>query len=168
MLQHVVDAAQAAPLDEIVVVLGRAAKEIAAAVRFLGRARIAFNPDYESGQSGSLRTGLRAVDIDSGAALVLLGDEPTVRSSVISTVVGAWRAGEGPVVQAAYGGRPAHPTLFDRSTWQELEEAEGDQGARGILSGHGDWRTLIEVGGEPPDDVDTQEDFDRLKAIFER
>jgi len=168
MLQHVVDAAQAAMLDEIVVVLGRAAKEIAATVRILGRARIAFNPDYESGQSASLRTGLRAADMDSGAAVLLLGDEPTVRTSVISAVVEAWRAGEGPVVQAAYKGRPAHPTLFDRSTWRELEEAQGDQGARGILSGHGEWRTLIEVGGEPPDDVDTQEDFDRLKAIFER
>jgi molybdenum cofactor cytidylyltransferase len=167
VLQHVLDAAQASPLDEIVVVLGHAAHEIAAAVKIMGRARIAINPDFASGQSTSLRTGLRAADAGSSAAVFLLGDQPGVRVDAIGAVVDAWRGGSGPVVQASYAGRPSHPTLFDRSTWSELERAEGDEAARGVLARHSEWRVLVEVGGTPPDDLDTEEDYTRLRGEFE-
>jgi molybdenum cofactor cytidylyltransferase len=167
VLQHVVDAALAAPLDEVVVVLGHAAREIGDAVPPKGRVRFALNPDFEAGQSTSLRTGLRAADAGSKAAVVLLGDQPGVRVEAVAAVVSAWTKGGGKVVQASYGGRPAHPTLFDRSVWADVDELAGDQGARSLLASHPHWVILVEVGGEPPADIDTQEDYLRVRAAFE-
>jgi molybdenum cofactor cytidylyltransferase len=167
VLQHVLEALHASPVDEIVVVLGHRAHDIAAAVPAKGRARFATNPDYAAGQSTSLRTGLRAASRRSDAAVILLGDQPEVRPESIAAVVEAWARGKGPVVQAAYEGTTGHPVLFDRSLWVELEGAEGDEGARGILARHPDWLALVEVGGPPPGDIDTEHDYERLRAQFE-
>jgi molybdenum cofactor cytidylyltransferase len=167
MLQHVLDAAIASPVDEVVVVLGHAAREIATAVPPHRGIRFALNADYEHGQSTSLRTGLREVDAEAEAVVVLLGDQPGIRSEAIAAVVEAWEASRSTVLQAAYGGRPAHPTLFARAVWPEVGGTHGDQGARGVLRRHPDWIRLVEVGGSPPDDIDTQEDYDRIKVSYE-
>jgi len=163
----VLEALQASPVDEIVVVLGHRAHEIAAAVPATGRARFVTNPDYAAGQATSFRTGLRAASHRSGAAVILLGDQPEVRAVAVTAVVEAWRRGSGPALQAAYGGVPGHPMLFDRSVWLELESAEGDEGARGILAAHPEWLALVEVGSAPPRDIDTEDDYERLRAGFE-
>jgi molybdenum cofactor cytidylyltransferase len=166
LLQHVVDASVASPLDEIVVVLGHAAGEILQTIRAEGRVRIVLNPGYASGQSSSLIAGLRAADPRSEAAVILLGDQPGIRPDVIVTVMRAWRDTGGPMVQASYGGKPGHPTLFGRSVWAELEAATGDEGARGIIASHPEWRSLVEIGGDPPEDVDTEDDYRRIRAAF--
>jgi molybdenum cofactor cytidylyltransferase len=161
VLQRVVDAALAARVDEVVVVLGHASNEIEASLPLSDRVRIVLNPDYLEGQSTSLRTGLHAASDGSEAAVILLGDQPGVRPDTIDAVVEAWRGGAGPIVQASYRGRPSHPTLLARVVWAELEGLSGDEGARGFIAANRPRRTLVEVGGRPPDDIDTQEDYRR-------
>jgi molybdenum cofactor cytidylyltransferase len=166
VLRHVIETLAETPVDEIVVVLGHRADEMRSAIAG-AKLRVAVNQDYRAGQSSSLRTGLNAASERSRAAVILLGDQPGVRSTSVKAVIQAWRDGGALAVQASYSGVPGHPALFDRSTWPELLQVEGDEGARSILAGHPQWRTLIEVGGSPPLDVDTEEDYERLRAQFE-
>jgi molybdenum cofactor cytidylyltransferase len=167
VLQHVVETLHSAPVDEIVVVLGHRAEEIATAVPLSDRVRLATNPDFASGQSTSLRAGLLAAGDRSQAAVILLGDQPGMRAEAVTAVIEAWGSGRGPAVQATYRGVPGHPVLFDRSVWADLEGAEGDEGARGLLASHPQWRALVEVGGSPPLDIDNEEDYARVRAEFE-
>jgi molybdenum cofactor cytidylyltransferase len=167
VLQHVIETLRSARVDEIVVVLGHRADEIAAVVPATRLARVAVNSDYSAGQSTSLRTGLMAASDRSQAAVILLGDQPGIRMQAVTAVLDAWRGGGVVAVQAAYRGVPGHPVLFDRSVWPELERAEGDEGARGVLAAHPQWRTLVEVGGDPPRDIDTEDDYGRARAEFE-
>src|SRR3989304_3969715 len=63
LLQHVLEAAAASCLDEIVLVLGHRAQEIRAALRFPQRpVRAVINTRYAEGQSTSLGLGLQAAD----------------------------------------------------------------------------------------------------------
>jgi molybdenum cofactor cytidylyltransferase len=165
VLQHVLDATAASGLDRIVVVLGHQADRISARVHLPQNGRVVVNPRFEDGQSTSLRAGIEAAGT-AEAIMVLLGDQPGVRPEAIRSLIEAWRGGSGPVVQASYGGRPAHPTLFDRSVWPRIMEARGDQGGRGILAAHPDWRVLVEVGGTPPADIDTEEDYQGVREAF--
>lgn len=162
VLQHSVDAAAAAGLDDVVVVLGHAAEEVEAVLSLPAVARTVVNRDYAAGQSTSLRAGLQAAHPDARAAVVLLGDQPGVSPQVIRALVDAYKRGGCTVVQAAYGGRPGHPLLLDRAVWPEVESVRGDTGARGLLARHPEWVVCVEVGGEPPPDVDTWEDYERL------
>ena len=162
VLRHVVDAALASPVREVVVVLGYEATRISRTMPEDERLRVVLNPEFAAGASTSLRAGLALLDSGIGAAVVLLGDQPGVRPSAVGAVVEAWRAGAGPIVQAAYSGRPAHPTLLDRSVWPDLRRLRGDRGARELIRHRPGLRTLVELGGAPPPDIDTEEDYRRV------
>jgi molybdenum cofactor cytidylyltransferase len=168
ILQHVLEAAEAAPLDEVVVVVGHRADEILEALLLPSNARTVLNPEFAGGQSTSLAAGLRSASAASLAAVVLLGDVPGIRPDAVRAVIDEFRHGHGPVVQATYGGRPSHPVLLARSVWPELEGSTGDEGARGLLAREPGLVTLIEVGGDPPEDVDTEQDYRRLRTAVER
>jgi molybdenum cofactor cytidylyltransferase len=63
------------------------------------------------------------------------------------------------VVQAVFGGKPNHPTLFEKELWPELKAIEGDKGAREVLKKNPEWVVQVELGGELPSDLDTWEDY---------
>jgi molybdenum cofactor cytidylyltransferase len=101
------------------------------------------------------------------AVVVLLGDQPLVPGAAVARVVGAWRAGAGPVVTAAYGGRPGHPKLFDRRLLPDLLRLAGDAGARDLVAGHPEWVHQVEVGDLGSDaDVDVEADLERVGAML--
>jgi CTP:molybdopterin cytidylyltransferase MocA len=54
--------------------------------------------------------------------------------------------------------------LLARSAWPGVEALRGDIGARGLAAVHLGRVDLAEVGGDPPEDVDTPEDYERLLA----
>jgi molybdenum cofactor cytidylyltransferase len=167
VIRHVVDEALTSTLDEVVVVLGAGADAVRAVLPSTGRLRTVVNADFAAGQASSLTCGLRAA-AGSDAVVVLLGDQPGIPATVIDAVVAVWNGERTtPMVQAAYGGHRAHPTLIDRSIWWQLESLSGDRGARAVFEDHPEWVGAVEVGGDPPDDIDTEEDYQRVRELFE-
>lgn len=162
MLQHVLDAAAAAPLDDLVLVLGHAAGEVRAALRPPPGTRVVVNAAHAEGQSTSLRAGLAAAPEGALAAVVLLGDQPEVRAEAVAALVAAHARSVAPVLRAAYGGRAAHPVLLGRAIWPAAMALRGDAGARALISREA--VELVEVGGAPPEDVDTPADHAALVA----
>lgn len=169
LLQHVLSHAATAALAEIIVVLGHRAVDIEAALDVpADRAvRIVHNPDFGEGQSTSLRVGLRAADARAVGAAILLGDQPGITGVLIDQVAAAAVAADArvarPVFRDATGRRvPGHPVFLARRVWWEAELLTGDQGARGIVAAHPDWLLEVEVDGDPPQDVDTWEDYRRI------
>ena len=168
IVQHVIDVALGAPVGEVVVVLGPDPDAMRSALEPDDRLRFAVNERSFEGQSTSLRAGLDAVEPGAQAAVILLADQPGVAAAALEAVLrtaGDSLPPEAAAVQASYGGVPAHPTLFIRSVWSEVVQ-EGDHGARNWIRAHPDRRVLVEVGGEPPEDVDTPEDYERIRAHF--
>jgi molybdenum cofactor cytidylyltransferase len=164
LLRIVVERALEAPLDEVMVVLGHRAEEIRAVLPVGVRVRTVLNTRFAEGLSTSLEAGLLSATPDTEAAVVLLGDQPGLRPDAIAAVVDGFRRTGARAVQAGYRGRPAHPTLLARSIWPEvMAELAGDAGAQAVLRRHPDWRSVVEVGGQPPADVDTDEDYQRLQ-----
>jgi CTP:molybdopterin cytidylyltransferase MocA len=132
-----------ASLDEIVVVSG--AHELDP-----GAARLVACPEWERGPGASLRCGLAALSWDTEAAVVCLADGPNLAPRAVERVVDAWRAGEGDVVAASYGGNRGHPVVLGRSTWASVP----DEGMRALPA------TLVpcdDLGS--PGDVDSPEDL---------
>lgn len=166
VLQHVVDTAAAtgSGLGEVVVVLGHLAGEVASALSLPPSVRTVVNPDYATGQASSMRTGLEAAAAESEAAVVLLGDQPGMPAAHIGAVVRAFAGGAGPIVQASFRGTPSHPVLFARPVWAELMAVTGDKGAREVIKAHPDWVVRIDLDAEIPPDLDTMEDYERLRS----
>jgi molybdenum cofactor cytidylyltransferase len=118
------------------------------------------NPHPERGMSHSLRLGFGALPPEAEAAVILLGDQPTVSPATIRALIAA--RGEKPLVATRAAGRLAAPVLVERSHFSIVEEPGGDIGLREILNAHPEWVLAVEVGEHPPD-VDTAEDLGALR-----
>jgi molybdenum cofactor cytidylyltransferase len=140
-------------LERVVVVLGASATRIRDAVEF-GRAEVVVCPDWDTGQSASLRFGLAHV-ADAEKVVVTLGDAPLLTSAVIERF-----ARERPGTRAVYDGRPGHPVVLGSEQIAGLTRVDGDVGARGLLrEAH-----VVEVGDICSGrDVDTPEDLEEVR-----
>lgn len=144
----------------VVVVIGSNAEAVAAAVADLP-VQIAHNPDWTTGQSSSLQTGLRALPPNTGCALFLLVDQPQISLALISSLLERHRTSLSPVTAPLVDGQRANPILFDRVTFPALLDLSGDTGGRAVLSRFRvDWLSWHDV--RQLLDVDTPEDYNRL------
>ncbi|MGH9064462.1 MAG: nucleotidyltransferase family protein [Acidimicrobiales bacterium] len=151
MVSWSVEAAAAAGLDEVVVVVGAVdlSADLPEGVTVLS------NESWATGQSSSLAVALDwCRRRDHGAAVIGLGDQPLVPAA-------AWRAvaqaPPAPIVAATFAGRRRPPVRLDRSVWP-LVPLAGDEGARALMRGRPDLVAEVACEGEPAD-VDTLEDL---------
>jgi CTP:molybdopterin cytidylyltransferase MocA len=166
LLAHVLGMLGRARVDRVLVALGGAADQVLDRVE-LGRAEPVVVEGWAEGMGHVLASVLARAGGDWGAVVVLLGDQPLVAAGAVERVVEAWRAGAGPVVTAAYGGRPGHPKLFDRRLRPELLRLTGDAGARDLVAAHPGWVHRVEVGDLGSDaDVDVEADLERVGRIL--
>jgi len=162
LVQRVVDAALGSSVTRVVVVTGAASEDVRAAVAPDARLRFADNNVYESGQASSLAAGIRALDSETEAAAVLLGDQPGVSSALIDRLIAEFAATDKPVVRpifAASGRRvPGHPVIFARSFWPEVLALSGDEGARAVLDARSGDVLEVPIEDQAPRDIDTEAD----------
>ena len=162
VVRHTVEHLLDARLDPVIVVTGTEDRAIRAALRDLNVV-FAVNPQPEAGQAGSVKVGIATVPADAPAALVALGDQPFVPGEVIAALLEA-RAHTGrPIVAPHYRDGRGNPVLFSREVFAELTEISGDQGARSILERDPSRVTLVDVDRPMPQDLDTPEDYARLR-----
>jgi CTP:molybdopterin cytidylyltransferase MocA len=170
LLEHVLAALAAAPVDRVVVALGANAAAVLETVDLHGAEPLRVD-GFERGMGHVLASAARAVEArgDAEALVVCLGDQPLVSPAVVAELVAAWREGAGPVVTAAYGGRHGNPKLFDRSVIAGLGELSGDTGARELLASHPEWVVPVEVGTLGDDaDVDDEQGLARVVELSAR
>jgi molybdenum cofactor cytidylyltransferase len=153
-------------LDETMVILGHEAARIAPEIATLP-VQIVQNDRAAEGQSTSIKAGIEALPSSVDAAVFLLGDQPTVPSSIIDRLIDDADQSDSQIIQPRYRGRPGNPVLIRRSLFPALLEIDGDQGARSLIRTHPELLRWLEVDGEMPPDVDTEDDYRRLLASEE-
>lgn len=166
LLQHVLDALAAAGVDEVIVVLGDGAVDVEAAIAWRAERRVV-NPRPVDGLSSSLRVGLDVASEDSriDSVIVVLGDQPTVRPSVIRAIVEAAEVSPRPIVRPRYAEDDApNPVLVRRAAWALAAGLHGDRGLGPLLARRPDLVVEVPVAGANPD-VDSAEDLSRLEGV---
>jgi molybdenum cofactor cytidylyltransferase len=161
LVRRSVESLLATSLDDIVVVLGREADAVGAALDGLG-VRTVTNAAYATGMSTSLRAGLNALLPATTAALVALADQPDVGPDVVDPLLDRYRVRRTPIVAPLYrGGLRGNPVLFDRSMFDELRAVTGDEGGRSVIARDPSRVALVGLDVDMPADIDRVEDLDR-------
>jgi molybdenum cofactor cytidylyltransferase len=169
ILIHLLRTLIGAGLDDVVIVVGYEKDAVAASVAATGLpARFVENPDYDSGQLSSLLAGLRVVDRPGViAAVVALADVPFVSEQTVRAVLARYQDTRVPVVRPSRGGQHGHPTLVDRSVFEELRRADRAAGAKPVVRAR-----ATPAGDVPTDDegayfdLDTPADYERAIKVF--
>ncbi len=138
----IVERVRASSVDEVVVVLG--AHDVQTT------ARTVQCDEWELGPGASLRCGLAALGEDVGAAVVVLGDGPSIDPRAIDRVIAVWRETGAERLGATYGGVRLHPLLLARNVWDNVP----DEGMRALPA------ELVPCDDlDPPGDVDFADDL---------
>jgi len=171
LLRHVIDIISRSSVDKIVVVLGHRREEVAATLEDLPL-QIVANQDYASGQSSSLKAGLKALATLSSTpkaetcrtgVLFVLGDQPLLKPDTINLLIENFMR-HGGIVAPYYRGMRGNPVLFDLSLRAEFDSLQGDTGAREIIYRHPELLHKIEVTDRGILlDVDTPKDLEVLQ-----
>ncbi len=156
----VAETALKAGLAQVIVVSGAHAEVISSAVQDLP-VTVAHNPDWQDGQSSSIKAGISRLSKETGGAIILFADQPQVSVELLRALLERHSQDLPAVLTPYVFDRRATPSLFDRVTFSDLLNLQGDVGGRAIFSKFSpryvnwyDRRLLL--------DVDTPEDYKTL------
>lgn len=167
LLERLVRSVRSLGLHTPVLVLGHHAADIQAHLAQWPEhitPRQVVNPAPEDDPASSLHLGLRALDGDVQAVMVLLADQPLINATDIGAVLHAFqrRPPGSQVLVPMVNGVPGHPVMFDAAVRADLLAAPGT-GLRQWRAAHPQ-ATLPWVVDNPHHtrDLDTPEDVDAL------
>ncbi len=144
--------------DEVVVVIGAHADDMRE-ILVNYPVKIIENKDWERGQSTSLSAGLRAVEMISERACLLLGDQPFLKASTLTALLKESEMYPEDVIVPIYGDRRGNPIVVPAYRYSLLLElTQGDAGGRKLLETVG-YRGLPVDDAGVLRDVDTREDI---------
>jgi len=166
-IENVVETALTAVLFPVVVVLGSHLEEIKPVLeKYNGLITIIENPNWNEGQSSSIRVAIQSIKKNCKAAIFLLVDQPQIEPELVLALISDYFRERNNIIAPFVGERRGNPVLFDKVCFCQLNSLTGDQGGRTIFEKFGltrlnweDKRILF--------DVDIPEDYEELKAIYE-
>ena len=159
MIEQVLRTVIGAHLDQVVVVLGSHAEEIAPHVP--AETQSILNADWGSGISSSICTGLSAVASPIEAALFVLADQPQLTHAALERIVQSYYSTDKSIVIPVYQGHRGSPALFDRRHFDELKVLCGDVGGRTVAQRHPDCVLEVELETDQSFvDIDTLTDYE--------
>ncbi len=121
---------------------------------------IAGNTDYKKGMLSSLQQGLKKLPGQTGSVIILLGDQPMIRTSVINRLIDAGDRSEKGIAVVVYKSKRGHPLLFDVKYRSGIDRLGPDKSLRDFLDVHQD--EILEVEVDNPEilrDIDTIKDY---------
>ncbi len=150
--------------EPVLVVTGANAQEVQTALAGLPLI-FTYNPDWQKGQSTSVKAGVKALPAGIDAALFFLGDQPHIPPRVPRELLRVFQQDDPAeaILIPTYQGKRANPVLLEKRVFEALARLSGDAGARALFSQF----PVKQVPFEEPDlafDVDSPEDYQKLLA----
>lgn len=164
----ILDAIIAAKIDEKVVVLGYKPQQIIESIKArLDSIKTIINENYEQGMTSSFQKGLglmRHVD----AAFLILGDEPILDKNLLNVMIQRMeKDGDNAlIVSPIHRGKKGHPLLFRKQLFGEMLELKKNETIRDVVHRHADRLLTIEAPEWTIMDIDTPEDFARVRNLI--
>lgn len=157
--------AEASRAGEILVILGRDAGAVAAALP-AGRHTNIVNDNAVRGQSTSLARAVTSISPDAPGFIVVLADQPFMDARSIDAALDAARLSPEIVVMGVTASGAGHPVYLPRRLFPRIVALTGDMGARDIIAAERD--SIIRVPLDNPYaqfDVDSPEDYARAVEL---
>ncbi len=167
MIRRVVDEILASPVDRTFVVVGEDATQIQRALEGC-RVEVVVNDSGRDDMLASVRCGLQAFPGSCGAILVVLGDQPGLKRSLVAGLISAAQTTGRNLVVPVYGGHRGHPLLFSARFKDEVMTEFDGTGLRGLLAKHP--AEVFEFPTDSPaviEDIDTLEDYHHHFKTFQ-
>lgn len=161
VIETVIKSILRSKIKNILVIVGSNKEKMEEKIKKLP-VKIAVNPNFKEGMLSSIQKGFKSLPSKAQAAVVCLGDQPSVPSDVIDKIVNTYKETGKGIIVPVYKGRRGHPVLIDLRYRAEVKNLTPDVGLRALLSEHSDDIQEIEVN--TPNilkDIDTPDEYKR-------
>ena len=159
IIETVIDQAMQPDIDKILVVLGAYRDDMLPLISRLPVVHC-YNPEYKTGMLSSVQCGFRNLSASVGAAIIFLGDQPTVPGEVAGLLIREYRKSGKGIVMPAFRGKRGHPVLIDMKFSEAIAKISNDGGLHTLMREYpGD---ILELDVEIPEilkDMDTPQDY---------
>ncbi|HZS47035.1 MAG TPA: nucleotidyltransferase family protein [Blastocatellia bacterium] len=148
--------------SEVIVVLGHRADEIRQVIDKFP-VNIVLNEEFKQGMSSSIKAGVRTADPESAAFLFALVDQPLIGPGIINHVIDNYTAALSSgkkIVIPRYQDKGGHPSLFDASLRDEIQNIDSGIGLKQVKNDHLDKVLYLDVDNPAVvEDMDFREDY---------
>ncbi len=153
-----------AGLNDLNVVIGENQKELERDLSSYPL-NFVFNPNVAHGDMLlSFQIGLRYIRGKSEAALLVLGDQPQIESTVVQSIIEYYYSTRKKIIIPSYRMHRGHPWLIDKSLWNEILGLEPGRTLRDYLNQNQDNINYINVMTPSIiQDLDTPDDYQSYK-----
>ncbi len=163
VIEHILLSLQ--PMDTTVVT-GHRPEDITDIAESLG-AETVHNPDYEEGMTTSFQTGLRTLDPEVEAVFMVLSDTFGFSTELLEWMADTMEDESEPlIVSPVYQWKRGHPVLFRRPLFEEFLGLQAGETMRDVVNRHNDRHKYVESDIWCRIDLDTPEDYERVKELW--
>ncbi|WP_296381494.1 nucleotidyltransferase family protein [Winogradskyella sp.] len=124
-----------------------------------------FNPNYESGLSSSIVSGIQyIINQNFDAVLILLGDQPLIKGKYLNEMINTYKNNGTKIIASTYDNTFGVPTIIPKTYFNQLLKLKGDKGAKDFLNTRKE--DIIPLKKTNLMDIDTKKEYqDYLNSI---
>ena len=153
MLQHCIDTANSLFPGAVYSVLGKNSDEVC---RYISSTTIIINSQWQQGLGSSIAIGVTHLQDDFDAILVLLADQPRIKSHHLEQLIELFDNQQ--VACTQYNSHLGVPAIFGKAYFNGLMNLNGDKGGKELLESICPAPKAL-VLGNVADDIDYPEDL---------
>jgi molybdenum cofactor cytidylyltransferase len=165
LIRKEAETALMAGLNPVIVVLGAVIEPAVSALADLA-VQIVINEEWQAGQGQSVRAGTVALPSSVGSAVFLLADQPQVTVEVLQALIRQHQQTLSPILAPFVNGKRLNPVLFDRVTFNDLQQLQGDTGGRSLFSRY-EVEFMPWYDNMLALDIDTPEDYQKMLEMHQ-
>lgn len=122
--------------------------------------KVVVNPYYVQGMLSSVQYGFQSLPEDVRAAVVVLGDQPSIPGSVVDTLIAAYKKTHRGIIVPTFQKNRGHPILLDMKYRTDIKHLNPEEGLRTLVYSHPKDIEEVEVKTESIlRDIDVEEDY---------
>jgi molybdenum cofactor cytidylyltransferase len=99
---------------------------------------------------------------DGAAIMLLLGDQPGVKSEFIDPMISDWRKEKAWASVTLYHGQLGHPMVFASEVFDELRKLHGDKAVWKLIEAYPERILQVNIDADLPLDVDIPSDYNQV------
>ena len=164
VIEKVINTLLGSGIDDIHIVVGGSRNHV---IKILREYQLDFiiNKNFRNGEMlTSLKLGIKSLQNDTEAALIVLGDQPQIESSIIQTIINRFKSSQNPIIVPSYKMKRGHPLLISRQLWKALLMLSPPMTLRDFLNENNKIIDYLIVNNNSViQDLDTPEDYLRYK-----
>lgn len=169
VLRRIVDQLNQSAVDRVLAVLGPTASEQKSDVPAPAKALVLM--EQTGDMRSTLQEALRRLErdempTDEDGVLVVLGDQPTIRSTIVDQLCDCYQTKPDKIVVPCVNGKRGHPSLIPWKLLRMLEKLPADQGLNSLIRDNEERAFGLEVRDPAVlQDLDLPTDYESLKEL---